>query len=433
MTQETGNRHRQGGFVLRDYTDDPFGLLAMPVPEEPEPVVLEPEPIIPEPVPVQPDPVIAEPVPAEPEPVPIAKEPDPLPHVVPTAEEPEPPAPVPPEITTLPVEAPVPIPPTVSLRPEPIAEPEPPAPPEEPEPAEPPFVEPLTTAASVEPPAPSEPEPPAPSYGAVPELDHAPDQEFRPLAGIYPSVYRPSKLGFTFVANAESEAGFEVRIVQFPNDARGARLLRRIRALASEKIPYAVSVLEYGTTQNGLGYVEDNGSWQSLREVMSTFGALDDSALARLAVQLGEALKTLSARRIVHRNISPDTILVNSELSSVKLRGFEFAAKLPAGEKLASMAGVLGYMAPEVVSGGSDCRADVYSVGASLFEALTGKTPCAATTPEALIRFTSRTPTPRPSAFRPGIPPAIDQAVFEALAPDPADRRLDTQSLESIA
>lgn len=128
---------------------------------------------------------------------------------------------------------------------------------------------------------------------------------------------------------------------------------------------------------------------------------LDLTAFFPLAIGIAEALGHCHARGIIHKDLKPSNILVD-ESGVVRLTGFGFASRLPR-ERLASLppeiiAGTLAYMAPEQtgrMNRSVDSRSDLYSLGVTFYEMLTGTLPFAATDPLEWIHcHIARAPTP---------------------------------------
>src|SRR3989449_2806236 len=142
------------------------------------------------------------------------------------------------------------------------------------------------------------------------------------------------------------------------------------------------------------------------------------------ALQIGEALHEAHSKRIVHRDIKCENIMVNSK-NQIKVMDFGLA-KLKGTMKLthtSSTVGTLAYMAPEQIQGGKvDARSDIFSFGVVLFEMLAGKTPFRGEH-EAAIMYSLLNEEPESIAkFRPDLPLELDRIIHRALEKDPEDR-----------
>ena len=154
-------------------------------------------------------------------------------------------------------------------------------------------------------------------------------------------------------------------------------------------------------------------------------GPLEWREAVRVASDLLSALEEAHALGIVHRGISPEHVIVTAD-GVVKLGGFGLAK--PVSDLNLTQAGsVLGdakYMSPEQVTNPAsvDSRADLYSVGILLFEAITGKPPFAARSDyETMVAQVQASP-PVPSTLAKRIPGELDGLILRALAKDPAER-----------
>jgi hypothetical protein len=87
--------------------------------------------------------------------------------------------------------------------------------------------------------------------------------------------------------------------------------------------------------------------------------------------------------------------------------------------------GTPDYMAPEQWVGKADARTDIYSLGVVFFQMVTGRLPFIADTPAAVLLKHVQDPLPRPSGFVPGLPEAVEQVIYKALAKEP-DQRFQT-------
>jgi predicted ATPase/signal transduction histidine kinase len=155
-----------------------------------------------------------------------------------------------------------------------------------------------------------------------------------------------------------------------------------------------------------------------------------------LATSLATAVKELHARNLIHRNISPDNILVDAINGRAWLTGFGFAVCLAGEDKApdgaALNAGAFAYMAPEQSGRMSlpvDIRSDLYTLGCTFYEMLTAKHPLAANNPVTWVHnHVARQPVP-PKEHVISIPEQISAIVVKLLAKDPEERYQSAASL----
>jgi hypothetical protein len=137
-----------------------------------------------------------------------------------------------------------------------------------------------------------------------------------------------------------------------------------------------------------------------------------------LMMQVCSSLSLLHSRRLVHRDVSPRNVRCTRH-GAAKL--IDFGAMVPMGP-CAQGVGTPGFIAPEVLHHlALDARTDLFSLGATLYHALTGNRPFAARTLAELGEAWRHEPAP-PSSIVPGIPPALDALVLSLLRLDPARR-----------
>lgn len=182
--------------------------------------------------------------------------------------------------------------------------------------------------------------------------------------------------------------------------------------------PNIVALYDTGE-QQGLNYlVMELVDGPTLRDVLHAHGPLPPAKAARLASEVVLALEYAHQAGVLHRNLKPANILLCDD-GSVKVADFSIA-KAAASEdpgRTGELLAASGYQAPEAADGGDpDRRADVYGLGACLFEMLTGRPPTA--------RMTSRGNTGplSPRAIRAGVPRELDAIVLKAMMVDPHDR-----------
>lgn len=148
-----------------------------------------------------------------------------------------------------------------------------------------------------------------------------------------------------------------------------------------------------------------------------------------LALQLLDALAHAHARGIVHRDVKPDNLILGPE-DHLTLVDFGIAHQRDSDLTLAGdMLGTPAWMAPEQIAGAPvDHRADLFAAGAVLFALLTGQRPFAGTVAGVMQAILHR-PTPQASRQAPGLPPALNRILEQAMAKAPQDRHASAAAL----
>jgi eukaryotic-like serine/threonine-protein kinase len=153
-------------------------------------------------------------------------------------------------------------------------------------------------------------------------------------------------------------------------------------------------------------------------------GAITLPQLMEFTAQVLHALTYAHRLGVVHRDIKPANIMIDKS-GTVKLLDFGIAITGHSAEltQAGFMVGSLNYMSPEQISGGkATAQSDLYSVGVTLYELLTGTLPITGTSNyEIMVGHMQRVPIP-PHHVAPQVPIAISDAVMRALAKDAAHR-----------
>jgi serine/threonine protein kinase len=159
-------------------------------------------------------------------------------------------------------------------------------------------------------------------------------------------------------------------------------------------------------------------------------GPIPLGGLVQVATEMFSALAAAHAIGIVHRDLKPDNVLVTVE-GHAKVLDFGIAKLAPNLQQglsprtqTGALLGTPQYMAPEQISGTGmiDARADIYSAGVLLFEAITGRRPFEGETLFDLMRMHLEQPPPSMRAIRPDLPIAMERVVMTAMAKRPDDR-----------
>jgi hypothetical protein len=193
-----------------------------------------------------------------------------------------------------------------------------------------------------------------------------------------------------------------------------AQLEREFCVLAQLSHPSVIEVYDYGVEAFGPYYTMELLDGGDLSEQ----APMEVRRVCELALQLCSSLSLLHSRKLVHRDVSPRNVRCTPK-GSAKL--IDFGAMAPMGPCV-QVVGTPSFVAPEVVHHlGLDARTDLFSLGATLYFALTGRKPFAARTLADLHDAWREQPA-APSHFVPAIPAALDALVLSLLCIDP-DRR----------
>ena len=157
-----------------------------------------------------------------------------------------------------------------------------------------------------------------------------------------------------------------------------------------------------------------------------------------LAIDISAALGHVHEKGLIHKDVKPANVLVHAVSGRVWLTGFGIASRLPRERQAPGppqgLAGTLAYMAPEQtgrMNRSIDRRSDLYSLGVTLYEMLTGELPFMAADPMEWVHcHVARQPTP-PSRRVPGVPGAVSAIVMKLLAKNPEERYQSAGGVEA--
>jgi serine/threonine-protein kinase len=217
-------------------------------------------------------------------------------------------------------------------------------------------------------------------------------------------------------------------------------------ALSASKLehPNVTRVIDFGQEKDGLLYlVMELLAGRSLEAILAVEGRLPEHKAVAIAIQACSAIAFAHDVGIVHRDVKPENIMIvphrdddGNPSDLVKVCDFGLAKlhdPAPDQEELTTsgmLCGSPSYMSPEQARGEKiDGRTDIYSLGVTLFEALTGTLPHEATSLAEL--FTKKMfDSPRKlSQIVPGIDPLLEDVVLRALSIDPAGRHPNARML----
>jgi len=246
------------------------------------------------------------------------------------------------------------------------------------------------------------------------------------LAGRYRLDSRVDAGGMATVYRATDDVlGREVAVkVMHPalaaDDSFSERFRHEARNAARLSHPNVCPVYDYGESGNDLFIVMEHVDGTTLRVLLERFGRLDPDTARHVARGVAAALDHAHGKGIVHRDVKPENILLTPD-GQVKVVDFGIAKAL--GPRAANLTtdrpiGTVAYVAPEqITSTDVDGRADVYALGATTYEMLTGRPPFTGDSPQAVAAARmQQTP------LNPQISSLIDGAVIKATSADPKGR-----------
>lgn len=207
------------------------------------------------------------------------------------------------------------------------------------------------------------------------------------------------------------------------------RFQREARVMAKLRGARLVQVYDCGEHHGLPFFVMERLDGESLHQRLRRAGPLPLSTFGRLAESILRGLAEVHAHGIIHRDIKPANIFVQQgRHQGLKLLDFGLAMTSMRVTARGVLVGTPLYMAPELLTS-SDCSAsvatDVYSVGAVLYEMLTGQLPFPLAEGESLADLVRRMAlggVDRPSVLQPGLPPGLDDLLLHALSLDPERR-----------
>jgi hypothetical protein len=203
------------------------------------------------------------------------------------------------------------------------------------------------------------------------------------------------------------------------------RFRREALAAAGLSHPTIAGVFDYGEEDSRPYIVMELLDGETLAERLRRDGAMDPSLVARIGTDVADALAEAHRHGLVHRDVKPANIMV-TERGAVKVMDFGIAASAAGGTGLTGTGMVMGtarYLSPEQASGGQATPAsDLYSLGAVLYELLTGHPAFDRPTPVATAMAHVHDPLRPVLELRPDAPPHLAALIERCLEKDPAAR-----------
>ena len=209
------------------------------------------------------------------------------------------------------------------------------------------------------------------------------------------------------------------------------RFIRESRAAAAVDDPHIIPVFEAGEAAGVLFIAMRYVRGGDVRSLLDGSGQLPPARVAEIVSQVSTALDAAHERGLVHRDVKPANMLLDSSAGSgrpdhVYLSDFGLSKGTLSASGLTGTGTFLGtvdYVSPEQIEGKPvDGRADQYALACAAFELLTGSPPFRREEAMAVIWAQVSQPAPAVTSLRPDLPSAVDPVVARALAKAPGDR-----------
>jgi|GEM_PF-1160494 len=229
-----------------------------------------------------------------------------------------------------------------------------------------------------------------------------------------------------------------VKIVNWENVYDRTAAMRQLRteaaALARIKHPRVVRFIDFGFDPRWPYLITEFVEGRSLGDLLRTGGALPVDWTVYLLSQTVDGLGAVWRAGLVHRDIKPDNMLIGPN-GVVKLIDFGLAKapvlQIAAGQTGPELAGTAAYLAPEQAMDAAvvDLRADIYSLGVTFYEALTGRLPFEGKNRVQMIFHHLNSAPQPPSELNPAVPQLISDICLWMLAKNPDERPQNYEEL----
>jgi eukaryotic-like serine/threonine-protein kinase len=202
------------------------------------------------------------------------------------------------------------------------------------------------------------------------------------------------------------------------------RFRREARAVAQLSHPNVVAVIDAGEDGGHPYIVFEYVAGRTLKQRIERAGRLPLDEAVAYAIEIGRGLATAHARKLVHRDVKPQNVLIDAE-GRAKVTDFGIARSLESDglTKTGRVLGTTDYVSPEQAMGTEvDSRSDVYSLGVLLYEMLTGEVPFEAETIVGVAMKHVNEPLPDVQLARPEVSSALAAAIERATSKNPDTR-----------
>ena len=218
-----------------------------------------------------------------------------------------------------------------------------------------------------------------------------------------------------------------LKFLRFPLDRQHRELfVREAKVIANlSKHPSIVQIYAWGEFRGSYYFALEYLDMSAEKLLNTTPGAVPVAKALRIVSSCASGLQYAHDHGVLHRDIKPGNILIDRTTEQAKLCDFGLAKfhSMGSGTKVSTLAGSPAYMAPEQISGGKiSARTDVYSLGVTLYEMLSGRLPCEGDSHGEILEQVRKGASTPLKNYRPDLPPAILDIVRKSTAYRAEDR-----------
>lgn len=209
-----------------------------------------------------------------------------------------------------------------------------------------------------------------------------------------------------------------------------SELLREPRLLAALDHPNVVSITTAEKQENIFFIVMEYIKGETLENIIAKNGALDVTLALDYACQICEAVEHAHQHGIIHRDLRPPNVLI-ADSGILKVADFGTSRFLEIAAQGTTLIGSPAYMAPEQFEGKTVLASDLYSLGVTMYQMLTGVLPYETPTPSNLNKLMRGELVKTPGLHNPLIPRLLDDLIMKAMSPSLAGRYQNATELLS--
>ena len=167
----------------------------------------------------------------------------------------------------------------------------------------------------------------------------------------------------------------------------------------------------------------------TLKSYIAKKGRLEVREAVGIAIQVAQGIAAAHAQNIVHRDIKPQNIIISRD-GKVKVADFGIARAATTQTMTSSAMGSVHYISPEQARGGySDGRSDIYSLGVTIFEMVTGRLPFDGDNTVSIALAHLEEPITRPSVYNPAVPVSLEHIILKCTEKKPEQRYATAEEL----